>query len=308
MVDLGLKLGINPFSSDSAQNSIEMDKWYQLYNHQVIDNGGSGLVAKFHGSLPALVKAVFPSQQWDDEKFAEASKRFWSSMENQREFMLDLGKKLGFNENDRTNWYKVSKEVVLENGGSGLLAYYNGSLANAIVATFPDFHWDLKEFGRAPRNYWSSRENQRSFMVALGKKLGFKDGDMFPWYQISHRTLNENGGSGCLEKYNGSIPALLAAVFSEHRWDIWRFPRRNVITRNDPQAVSELIQSVEKTLGITKPCDWHRVSSEQLEMLDLGRVFRRHRGGLVAVLRARYPEEDWQRSPLARRTTSSVKV
>jgi hypothetical protein len=73
--------------------------------------GGSGLLAHYDNSLSALLTKVYPNVQWDLLKFHRIPKRkdiadkmplrYWNNLDNQRNFMNEVAKKLSISSNQR---------------------------------------------------------------------------------------------------------------------------------------------------------------------------------------------------------------
>jgi len=278
---LGEKLGVS-----------DKDGWYKVTTKMVVDNGGSGLLRRYNDSISAMLGAVYPRTEWDSLKFTKAPQKYWSSLTNQRAFMDSLAKKLEFKD-DHNAWYKVTTQILYDNGAKPLLRRYDDSVLSLLVAVYPEFTWDPLKFVKAPQSYWMSVDNQRSFMDTLAKKLGFKEGDTAAWYNVSHQTLHENGGASLLDQYGGSLPDLLAKVYPHFEWQMWRFPRRTGRVRSDPDGLQSLLASVEQSLAIKTPRDWYRVTKEQLESLRVHAIFNKRSGDLLRVLKERYPDEVW---------------
>ncbi len=51
--------------------------------------------------------------------------------------MDELGKKL--NIKNREEWQTVNKRTLEQNGGRGLLKYYNGSMHKLLASVFPEY-------------------------------------------------------------------------------------------------------------------------------------------------------------------------
>jgi len=272
----------------------DLEGWYKVPTLKFIEMGGSALLSRYDGSLSSALEAIYPEHKWDLLKFTRAPQNHWQSIENQHEMIDEIREKIGVKEGDFEAWYKVTSQQFIDAGGSGLLAHHGGSLSSALAAVYNDYKWDPTKFSKTPRNYWKSIEKHREFMDALGTKLGFKEGEREGWYAVSHRLISENGGSKILAQYNGSLPDLLATVYSDYSWSIWKFPRRTSRVRSNRQAVDELLTSVEKALDLKEPRDWYRVTQDQLNLFGLARVFRNKKGDLLNALRERYPNERWQ--------------
>ncbi len=58
-------------------------------------------------------------------------------MKNQRKFMDDLAKRVHIT--DPKGWYKVTKAMIMNHGGAGLLRKYNGSPKKLVQSVFPEY-------------------------------------------------------------------------------------------------------------------------------------------------------------------------
>lgn len=290
--ELGARLGIKDGHREG---------WYKVSTQVVIDLGGASLLSLFNGSLIALLSTIYPDFNWNPLKFVKVPQKYWASVENQRAFMDDVGRQLGFREGELDRWYAVSTQIFIDHGGKSILQRYNDSLSTILTNIYPEHNWDPLRFTKVPQNYWASKANQRAFLDALARKLDFKEGEFGGWYNVSHRILRDNGGRGLLEHYNGSIAELITSIYPEHDWHIWRFPRGSSRVFLDPFVLLQVVESVERALQIKSPQEWYRVSQEQLDALDVSRVFQASAGGLVAALSQKYPEEKWDTTKFARR-------
>jgi hypothetical protein len=104
--------------------------------------------------LLQALKALYPEHAWDTTKFRAhgVPRGYWKDVQNQRQFMDRLGAKLGIQKS--TDWYKVSYEDILKNGGAGVLSNNKSSLLNCtqdfytttyislVLSTcYPEFSW-----------------------------------------------------------------------------------------------------------------------------------------------------------------------
>lgn len=116
----------------------------------IIENGGKGLLDHYKQSLSALLTKVYPEVSWDPLHFTKTPKKFWSSLENQRKFMDEIGIKLGIEsgKESRGGWYKVSTQAVLDQGGRALLGQYcfPSLLLTAVLPSPPvlsEYHFPM---------------------------------------------------------------------------------------------------------------------------------------------------------------------
>lgn len=123
----------------------EMKDWYNLTGEDVAKNGGGSLLTNHRGSPSLLVRSVFPEHTWGAHWFGKVPQGHWKDMANTRAFVDWLGKELGFKE--MRDWYKLTKEDVTKNGGSGLLSHYRGSPSLLVRSVFPEHTWETHQFG-----------------------------------------------------------------------------------------------------------------------------------------------------------------
>jgi len=137
---------------------------------------------------------------WDPMKFFRVPRNYWASLDHQRLFLDNFGKKLGFgdlpkqkgkgeekekeekqkkmereeSEKERyyEQFYEVSNAMLIEHGGKALLEHYGGSISQLFLTALPEFPWNPRNFSRAPNGYWDDLSHQRSFMDELGLKCG----------------------------------------------------------------------------------------------------------------------------------------
>lgn len=96
----------------------------------------SGILSRYHGSIPSALKETFPEILWRDEWFQEAKKwKYWEIQENRKKFFESFAQRR--NIQNQRDWGKVTVMEIRENGGAGLLGRYNDSLFSALEDTFP---------------------------------------------------------------------------------------------------------------------------------------------------------------------------
>src|SRR4051812_46748803 len=81
------------------------------------------------------------------------------------------------------DWYKITREDIVANGGSTLLSKYRDSPFKLITSTYPDHEWLPWKFQNVPKGYWADKSNERKFLDWLHGALRFKD--MEDWYKIT---------------------------------------------------------------------------------------------------------------------------
>lgn len=79
----------------------EYEKWYLVTTRQFLNKGGYPLINSLGPTLSNVLANLLPEHPWDSGKFVTFVKKphdYWKSPERQREYLLELGKKLGIKE------------------------------------------------------------------------------------------------------------------------------------------------------------------------------------------------------------------
>lgn len=75
-----------------------MGDWYRIPRSAVLVEGG-GKLFKYHSSLEAMLRAVYPDFNWQSHKFDEAGRRpppgYYAKIIHQRELLERIGEELG---------------------------------------------------------------------------------------------------------------------------------------------------------------------------------------------------------------------
>jgi len=142
-----------------------------------------GLLQRFNNSPELVVKAA--GEDYHREK---KPMNYWSSLENRKAFVCELGAKLGIKENEKERWYDVSSAVVLKEDGGGRLlrGIYHGSMRDLLSAVYPEYDWLPWKFQHIDRVTWQSPAVMKKAVAYLEKELQIKTTD--DWYTI-HRLL-----------------------------------------------------------------------------------------------------------------------
>src|SRR4051812_3946842 len=76
----------------------DLEDWYGLSTGTFVKMGGKSVLRRHKDSLSCLLENMYPDHEWNPTRFWRIPKKYWFSEENQRDFMDNLGKKLGFEE------------------------------------------------------------------------------------------------------------------------------------------------------------------------------------------------------------------
>jgi hypothetical protein len=179
----------------------------------IVQNGGSALFSKQYSSVQELLMTVFPEIPWDPTKFRRHSRNHWTDIANQRQFLLELGPKLGFQSGDMESWYNLSVEDLAKHGGWRLLMAYSGSPANVLKTVFPEHKWLPWKFGS---NKNRLRDVDLKELVSFLQEE-FKIVDEGHWYRITLDQLNELGLKNVV-KDMGGLRKILEHTYPDRPW------------------------------------------------------------------------------------------
>jgi hypothetical protein len=148
----------------------------------------------YRGSPSLLLATIFPEYQLLPWKFTVAPKNLWSKIENQKKFMNWAAEQLNIKE--PSDWYtktakvrkfleklSYSKDFERIGGGQLLLNTYKGSPYLLLSTVFPEYQLLPWKFTACPHNFWSSVENQRTFMNWAAGELNITQSS--DWYTVT---------------------------------------------------------------------------------------------------------------------------
>lgn len=128
--------------------SVWPDDWYLVDTETFRRLGGRPLLAEYQDSLVIALQDLYPNFDWEPWRFKKAPSNFWQNTENRRRLWISIGKKLGYSAME--DWYQISYDDVVNNGGATVLKNYHSSSINAALAeAFPDHNWQKWKFSFA---------------------------------------------------------------------------------------------------------------------------------------------------------------
>lgn len=128
-----------------------------------------------------------------------------------------LSKKLNIQQNE--DWYDITTKQIKNEGGGGLLHYYNYSLVGMLKDIHPEFNW--LQFVQVSQWFWDKRQNKIDCLIWLEKELNIQQAE--DWYNITVKQVIESGGAEFMTNYNNSISNMLNDMYPEFNWQPWRF-------------------------------------------------------------------------------------
>jgi hypothetical protein len=217
---------------------------------------------------------------------------YWNDRRHRVAYLRWLGRRLGFRK--PPDWYRLTRQHLLENCGGGLLAVaYRHSPLAAVHDLYPRRDWKPWLMHKTPQRFWTDPAHRHAYMRWLGRRRGFRS--INDWYKLRKADVLATGGSGLLANYFGnSIIALLRDYKPDRDWQEWRFVEVPQRFWSDPDGRRRYMIWLGRQLRYRQPEDWYRVTR---------RDFLRHHGGALlnhpeirsplGALRATMPEQDW---------------
>jgi very-short-patch-repair endonuclease len=195
------------------------------YDEIMDEQGGSGILAN-NGRSPLKVFEKYVSEfKWTAYMFKNLQQRYFNDPINKTEWLNDFEKK--FNIKKENDWYNItSQDFMSVPNGPTLYGHFNSSTIQIMEFLYPQYDWNpwLIKSG-APNNYWTSIENQKKYLVWLGKLLKIENQD--DWYKLTGRKIIDNYGSGMFGRYNNNLYEMINTVFDDKVWEQTRFIKHN---------------------------------------------------------------------------------
>lgn len=63
------------------------------------------------------------------------------------------------------DWYHVTRDDFVSNGGFGLLKWYHNSVVKTIQAILPNHPWQIARFASSTVGYWNNKKIQKGIIV-----------------------------------------------------------------------------------------------------------------------------------------------
>lgn len=171
----------------------DLDDFYALPHNEFIQYGGISLLQR-HGSLWNVLKSVYPDHNWLPWRFHSAPQGFWLVEKNRRDYLKWLEQKLELRSAE--DWAKVTDKALLDNFGSSLLQYFNGSVPRVIESLYPG---NLVSERRS-RRFWTSGENVVRVVREIAHRLKIERPE--EWYRVPKKVFADNGASRLIRSPN----------------------------------------------------------------------------------------------------------
>lgn len=146
-------------------------------------------------------------------------KGFWNLQPNHKKFFDWSHVRLGYKH--MRDWYNISADDIQKNGGGGLLQRYNNSVSKALQNVYPNHRWKLWMFKCSAVGHLEKKENREAFFQHLKEYYNCRE--MEDWYNITAEDIYKQGGQSLLVLYEDSVSRLLADIYPQHNWMVWKF-------------------------------------------------------------------------------------
>eukprot|EP01114_Cavostelium_apophysatum_P017116 TRINITY_DN5009_c0_g1_i1.p1 TRINITY_DN5009_c0_g1~~TRINITY_DN5009_c0_g1_i1.p1 ORF type:complete len:369 (+),score=89.22 TRINITY_DN5009_c0_g1_i1:167-1273(+) len=118
---------------------LHLDKWedwYQVSSEDLARFGGQGLLSHFEGSIPKMLRSVYPSLDWKEYRFQHhrLEEGYWKKSDHQIAFLNDLGEKMKVR--NKEDWFRVKFDDFDDFGGRSLLKLYGFSPMRTVMAVY----------------------------------------------------------------------------------------------------------------------------------------------------------------------------
>jgi hypothetical protein len=279
----GAKRLFDELARERRFNSL--NDFYSLSKCDIPKQGRDLIRDEFRGSVGIALQSLYPQHDWMLWKFKDnVSYGFWKNPQNGKNFMDWLGISLGFQ--NRNDWYTITKNIIRNNGGNGLLARYGNSRSALLSGIYSDHPWDKYKFTTL---YWN--QSHRNFMEWLGRQLGFQK--MEDWYSVTYYSICSFGGKGLLSKYGNSPSKLLISVFPDHNWVLFKFqsvPMGFWMKENNCRGYLDWLG---EQLGFQSREDWYNISTK--DICDRGghRLLAKYGNSPAKMVQSVYADDIW---------------
>lgn len=145
----------NKFNIDTTDLIIlERDDYIRM--------GGSGLLKKYK-NIPTMLQMLYPDINWNIFQRKKVPYNYWKDQNNVKQFLEKF--KLKYKISSVNDWERVSWKQIKQEGGSGLVTYFNSSLFDMLSRIYPNENWNKENLQR------SNKKSSQKWLFTLLKNL-----------------------------------------------------------------------------------------------------------------------------------------
>eukprot|EP01118_Nematostelium_gracile_P014723 TRINITY_DN5803_c0_g1_i1.p1 TRINITY_DN5803_c0_g1~~TRINITY_DN5803_c0_g1_i1.p1 ORF type:complete len:422 (-),score=70.29 TRINITY_DN5803_c0_g1_i1:16-1281(-) len=263
--------------------------WYGVSPGDIKKAGGSILLSKYQNSIYWVLKSLYGEHEWHFDKFiSRVPNGYWDRMENKKDFLISLEKRLGFS--CKEDWYNVKPKDIENCGGTTLYFYHNKNLFHLFESVFPEHQWEYSRFFPV----------DKITLDRIGQQL--KIDKMEDWYDVNMGDLHRHGGSPLLHKHDRSMFVMLKNLYPNYQWRRWRFkPLSNYCWTflDTLEGKKDFVEYLSERFQISRTDDWYRISLEQMFSIIPKTVLEKY--SLFSLLEAVFPDYPWEQEKFNRK-------
>jgi hypothetical protein len=221
------------------------------------------------------------------------------------------------------DWYSVTANTLIINGGSGLLKRYNNSISDLLSNVYTRTNWQPWRFANTQRGWFQCQNNQRIFFDWVADELNMQSYRRL-YDEVTASQINRMGGGTILQYHNNSIKD---AIYNLFQFEILEEEKGKENSQKSPilfdRSMDSILQGVKDdrwetrgdlldrffgTLGnrrifldmtaelsnISKTEDWYGIFPKDLQHPEGNILLTYYSGGLKEALKECYPDTTWE--------------
>ena len=218
-------------------------------------------------------------------------KGYWRSIENQRDFMGELYKKLNFQTFEE--WRSLNSEIFTSFGGSTLLvSKYRGNYKKLLSEVYPNYPWGGESDSPSLSIQLLDIDKQIEFVKGIFDQLNLSLSD---WTQLTTSSFIEKGGKEILRHYHHSLPSLLKSLFPS-------LLKHEKISPLNPLDIrywksidnqSLFMSFLFHKLKLKNIDQWKEVTLDQFRSHGGSSLLAQYRNNFQSLLTTIYPDHKW---------------
>eukprot|EP00026_Physarum_polycephalum_P001074 Phypoly_transcript_01075.p1 GENE.Phypoly_transcript_01075~~Phypoly_transcript_01075.p1 ORF type:complete len:1059 (+),score=134.10 Phypoly_transcript_01075:98-3274(+) len=216
------------YASDQGFDPLVPDNWYTTRVDALeYKKGGATLKSMYNGSMISALLHVFPELPWDEAKFSNLRKGYWSDPKNIRKFFVQYAQDHGFDPLVAEKWYSVDRGDVLNTKlGRTFLGFYDNNIVAALMEVFPNIGLEESKFPVTYSDFWQDIGNRRTFFEKFAASNNFDHLNVKAWYELHPNELTTNkDAEKILKFYRGNFGVALRHLFPEIGVELAKVPK-----------------------------------------------------------------------------------
>ena len=247
-------------------NLHTMEDWNLLNTKQIKENGGKGLLEKY--SLYEIKCFGFPNGKNYFKKPAKSGK-YWENNENVLIFLNQLKQKLNLNEPE--DWNLLTKKLIKENDGHGLLNKYSlfdikclGCPEGKLIFTNNKVQSKVNNKKEKSKQFWNNDENIQNFLHQMKEKLDLNTPT--DWNELTRKKIQFYGGNGLLNKY--SLFEIKTIGCPEGNFKKTQINKKPLGFWDNYDNIQNLLMKLKEKYHLNSPEAWNLLNVNQIKSLQ----------------------------------------